>query len=342
MTDVDLMYISLALTGGTVLVFFAVIFLKEWRKSRERDFELKKVEIDLKYKELERSENNVVIKNENQTSSADLGGYITIEIPEDRKSIFQDLLKGFEEYALLKGYKVSVSIDSSEIGKISFKIVVNDFGITSNRKTIKEDLNEYIEKIKNGAPLDDLPEVLDPMEHSRITMALKNRVTFLQQNYEVERNIREFYQGFINKLPIQAINHSNPIFHITNSGSAEMDQRKYIANNSANVMQGDHHSNTIEFCDINIGSTFTEKKEQIGKIEELIAELKTNEEIEGQQGAIRHLENIKEELEDSETPDKSLVSKWLSKASTIIGLAEKSSTLFAKAKAVFDSFGFTI
>jgi hypothetical protein len=35
------------------------------------------------------------------------GGYIIVDLPEERRSLFHDLLKGFEEYARLKGYGVS-------------------------------------------------------------------------------------------------------------------------------------------------------------------------------------------------------------------------------------------
>lgn len=283
-----------------------------------------------------RAVNKTVINMEH--GDRDTGGYTTIYIPEERKSLFHDLLKGFEEYAELKGYKVTVSVDSSEEGKISFKIVVHDFGVTANRKIIKKDLDEYLEKIKRG-DFDSFPEILDPIEHARLVMALKNRIVFLQQNYEVERNIREFYEKFFDRLPLQSISHATqPVLHITNSGSSEMDQRKYIANNAANVMQGDNHSNLFRTGDINIGSTYTEKKEQIEKIEELLRELRKSE-IKGQQDAIRHIENVKEEIADAENPDQSQVSKWLGKAGNILTVAERGSALFLKAKDVFDSFG---
>lgn len=284
----------------------------------------------------------IVFENQkNEDYSVHNGGYVTIEVPEERKSIFCDILRGFEDYAALKGYKVSVSIDASEIGKISFKITVHEFGITGSRKAIKKDLDEYIEKIKNG-DLDSLPEVIEPIEHAKLLMAMKNRIIFLQQNYEIQRNIREFYEKFFERLPLQSISHaSQPLLHITNTGSSEMDQRKYVANNSANVMQGDNHSNIFRAGDIQIGSTYTEKKAQVEKVEELIAELKKSD-LKGQQDAIRHIENVKEELADSESPDKSQIGKWLGKAGSILTVAERGSALFLKAKSVFDSFGISL
>lgn len=120
-----------------------------------------------------------------------------------------------------------------------------------------------------------------------------------------------------------------------------MDQRKYIANNAANVMQGDNHSNFVRTGDIQLGSTYREKKERLEKIDALLDELKKSG-ISGQQDAIRHIENVKEELADSENPDKSLVGKWLDKAGNILSVAEKGSALFLQAKSVFDSFGISL
>jgi len=322
-----LMALTVAMAGG-------MLFYREWKKSKEQEYELRKMEM-----RNSPPRNEVVVNNETQSNTTDLGGYVTIEIPEDKKPIFHDILKGFEEYALLKGYKVSLSIDTGEPGKISFKIVVIEFGVTSNRKTIKADLDEYIDKIKNGTQLDDLPEVLDPIEHSRIVMALKNRISFLQQNYEVEKNIREFYQGFFERLPLSGITHASPVFNITNEGRNEMDQRRFISNNSANVMQGDNHSNIIEAGTITIGASYAERTDQLQKLEELITELKRSNAPAESSDTIRHLENVKEELEKSEKPDNGIIGKWLSKASNVLNLAEKGSVLFEKAKSVFDSFG---
>ncbi len=342
MERIQLMNFMLPTVGFAFLFIFGYLFFMEWKRSRERDFELRQKELSLKVKESERAESNVIINNDNKSSSADLGGYVTIGIPEERKSIFHDLLKGFEEYASIMGCKVSVSIDSSEIGKISFKIVINDFGVTSNRQSIKQDLDEYISKIKNGDSLDDMPEIVDPVEHSRIVVALKNRLSFLQQNYEIEKSIREFYQKFIERIPVQSISHGQPTFHISNTGRSDMDQRKYIANNSANVMQGDNQRNLMESGDVNIGTSFSEKKEQLAKIELLINELSKQKESEDCKKAVRHFQNIKEELEDSENPDKGMIGKWLNKAKNILLLAEKSSDLLDKAKSVFESFGLPI
>tara|TARA_R110002012_G_scaffold320630_3_gene544797 strand:+ start:177 stop:1193 length:1017 start_codon:yes stop_codon:yes gene_type:complete len=335
MSEVELISFVTPTVGITIGVMLALMFFREWRRSRDREHEFRKEELQLRHREIETTKSSINIENASG-SETDLGGYITLEMPEDRKSLFHDLLKGFEDYAALKGYKVSVSIDSSSLGRISFKIVVNDFGIVGNRDSVKKDLNDFISRIQNGESLDDLESAASDLEHSRLLMALKNRISMLQSQYEVQSNINDYYKSFFAQLPVQSVSYGQPI-HIYNGGH-EMDQRRYIAKNSANVMQGDNHSNLVEGNNINIGSTFAEKNERIQGLDDLISLLK-KEKIQGKDKALRHLENVKEELVDEEEPDEATVGKWLSKASGILKLAGQGSELFTKAKEVMQGFG---
>jgi len=336
MNQIDLINFYTPVIGIMVAVMLAFMFFVEWRKARERDFKMRQEELHLRYKEVETSNSSIKINNNHSNEQADLGGYITVDMPEERKSLFHDLLKGFEDYAALKGYKVNVSIDSSLSGKVAFKIVVNDFGIVGNRDSVKRDLNEFITKIQKGESLDDLESAVNDLEHSGLLMALKNRISMLQSQYEVQSNINDYYKSFFAELPSQSVNHTQPI-HIYNGGH-EMDQRKYIANNSANVMQGDNHSNLVEGNNINIGSTFSEKNERVQGLDDLIS-LLSNQELKDKDKALRHLENAKEELVDEEKPDEESIGKWLSKASGILKYADKGTEVFTKAKEVMTGFG---
>lgn len=339
MDQLEFINIILPTAGIMTAMVFGMMFFREWRVGRDRDFDYKQEELKLRKLQLEVSEGNkstINIDNALGNQSVDLGGYITIEMPDERKSLFHDLLKGFEDYAAVKGYKVNVSIDSSQNGKLSFKIAVDDFGVVGTRDSVKNDLNEFIEKIKNGDSLDDLDEVIGNVEHAKLIMALKNRVHMLQSHYDVQKNVNEFYQTFFNQLPTQSISHSQPI-NIYN-GDNQMDKRKYVANNSANVMQGDNHSNLIEGNSINIGATLSEKNERVEGLNELISLLKTST-VEAKDTTVRHLENVKEELSEEETPDEESISKWLGKATGLLKAAEKGSELFNKAQEVFGNFG---
>lgn len=330
---------SIMLLGAGSLLLF-----KEWKIGKKRDYEFRMRELSLKEEEIHvlrrNNFNDKVAANGETKENPDLGGYVTVEIPEEKKALFHDLLKGFEEYALLRGYKVSLSIDTTSENRISFKIVVLDFGITSTRQTIKADLNDYINKIKNGDLLDDIPEIIDPVEHNKIMTALKNRISFLQHNYEVQKNINSFYENFFHKLPLQGFLHSTPVFNFNNGGTNQVDQRRYIASNSANVMQGDQQSGSIESGSINIGITHSQKTQQIQRIDDVISELNKCIDDNQCQNAIRQFQNIKEELEDSENPDKNSIAKWLQKASSVLSFADKAPALLEKTKAVLEAFGF--
>src|SRR4051794_14937103 len=54
-----------------------------------------------------------------QSAGAGTGGYIFLDLLDDKRTLFHDLLKGFEEYAQLKGYQVYFSIDNSYSNKIA-------------------------------------------------------------------------------------------------------------------------------------------------------------------------------------------------------------------------------
>ncbi|UOG91479.1 MAG: hypothetical protein L3K52_14950 [Candidatus Thiothrix sulfatifontis] len=278
----------------------------------------------------------------NNSDSPDLGGYIYIDIPEERKPLFQDLLKGFEEYAKAKGYKVNISIDASVEDKIAFKITIIEHGINTSTKTVKRDLDEYIRRIQNGDDFDDILDADHSIETQKIIMALKNRISFLQQNYQVEKNINSFYKDFFSELKTNAFQHSHPVqqhFNLLqngNNGALEM-QRSYSANNSANIMQGDNHSGIIESGDINIGATYNEKQEIMKKLDALIAALDSNDDELAK--AKRKFESVKDEMQDSKEPDKVSIKKWLAGAKTILDSVKVAETVYGHAKDVYEAFG---
>ncbi len=322
----------------TTILFFGMLFFKERQEARKQDLDFRLKEFELRKSESKESGNKIIVENNNDSSDTrDAGGYITLKIAEERKSVFHDLLKGFEEYAALKGYKASVSVDSSGFGEISFKISIDEYGVTSSATSVKRDLDEYIHNIQSGNPVDDLPIVINKLEHAKLSMALKNRISFLQQNYEVNKNIKEFYENFISNIPAGISSHLLPTIQI-NSGNLDMDQRKYEANNSTNIMQGDNHSNLLEGNAVNIGSSHTERSEIIAKLDSLLSAIESDADTSIKKAA-RHVENIKEELEDAGSPDKSTISKWLGKAKGYLETAKKGSAVLKEAKEVYDAFG---
>ena len=112
---------------------------------------------------------------------------------EEHRSLFHDFLKGFEDFAALKGYRVTVSIDSSNSQEFGFKFTIMESGITVSTDTVREDFNNYMQKIESGDALDDLPIVASPEDHDLILTKLKNRINFLQHSYNLSQNTIEYY-----------------------------------------------------------------------------------------------------------------------------------------------------
>ena len=117
-----------------------------------------------------------------------------------------------------------------------------------------------------------------------------------------------------------------------------MDKRKYIATNSSNVMQGDEQQNIIE-NNINIGNTLSQKQEKLKEIEDIIElinqEYSSNDEV---QKVKRQFENIKEELSEEETPDKSFIEKALQKANQVVSTLDAGEKIVDKVTKVIESF----
>ena len=129
------------------------------------------------------------------------GGYIIFEMPETKKSMFHDLLKGFEDYAKIRGYLISFSIDNSFTNKVAFKFTLDSSGIVVSTKQVRQDFKDYVEKVQRGDSLDDLPVVLSQEEHATLLACMKTRISFLQHNYNMEKVEKEFYRRLVTELP---------------------------------------------------------------------------------------------------------------------------------------------
>jgi len=131
--------------------------------------------------------------------SANSGGYIVMDMPENEKRMFHDVLKGFEEFALLKGYSVSFSLDGSVPDKVAFKFTILDRGVSVSTKKVQADLKDYIARVQNGDSLDDLPTVLPDAEHAALVLVMRNRINFLQHTYNALKNVVEFYERILHE-----------------------------------------------------------------------------------------------------------------------------------------------
>src|SRR5260370_39373144 len=116
--------------------------MEEQRERKRLELEEKRLEAEesARYSE-ERTRDEAATA---QNSGAGSGGYIVIELPEKERPMFHDLLKGFEDYAKLKGYHIAFSIDSSHDRRIAFKFTVKNDGFVVGQERVRKDFKEYI------------------------------------------------------------------------------------------------------------------------------------------------------------------------------------------------------
>lgn len=276
------------------------------------------------------------------STGLDSGGYIIINLPDEHASLFHDLLKGFEEYARLKGYYIYFSVDKARPNTIAFKFTLGEAGISVSTDKVKKDLHEYIEKIKRGESLDDLPVILTPEEHELLLTTMKNRINFIQHTYQLQKNTAEFYEKLIKRLP-EMLPHllAQPNIYIQAGG--HIDTRSYAAIKSEGVVQG--NSSFIQDAEIDasvhIADSFNERKTQIEGLSKLIESLKANQLIDQdkKEEAIVNLSKVKDEMEEEKAPDVSRIGKWMRKARESLNFLKLGKELLEQAQTVFQLFG---
>lgn len=324
-----------------LMIFTALLyFFMFYRKDRERQRNIEHERWMLEREQIKSDKVNIDIDNSqvpNQPLGFGAGGFIVLDLPDGQRSIFHDLLKGFEDFAKLKGYSISFSVDNSLSNKIGFKFTINDSGISVSTQKVRQDIQEYINKVKSGEPLEELPVLISSEEHSLVLTQMMNRISFLQHNYNLQKNSIEFYEGLMNKL--NSTNNGiipQPSVFVQTGGMNQ--PQSYLATNSPGAIQGTNIrdvKNTIKIAD-----SFNERKNQIEDLGKFIDLIKSSEpeNKEASKQIVKNLEKVKDELEEEEKPNKENVGKWLKKAKSYLDVAKFGKQVIEFGKGVFESF----
>ena len=278
-------------------------------------------------------------------TTAPQGGYVFVEVPDDYKSLFHDTIKGFEEFARLKGYRVSIAIDTTPPGKVGFKFTILDRGVTVSTSTVRSDVDEYIAQFTKYETFDRLPIVIDPVEHERLKAALTTRFTMIKSNAEMHKATADFYRQLVQdmaQLKVGGVGYlpaPSTVIH-TQLGlpGAHVTSDSYSADYSPGAAVGKRNATQLEATRITIGSAGEHRDRQLGSLTELI-ELLSRSQLAGKDDAVRHLANVREEITAEEPPDPGLVEKFLDKAKSALVLADKGSDIWKKANEVLGLFG---
>ena len=273
------------------------------------------------------------------------GGYVFVEIPDDHKSLFRDTITGFEEFARLKGYQVSIAIDTTPPGKVGFKFTILDQGITVSTSTVRSDVAEYVAQLTDSETFDRLPVVVDLVEHERLKAALTTRFAMIRSNAEMYKAMADFYKQFAHDMAqarVSGVGYlpaPSTVIH-TQLGltGGQVTGDSYSADHSPGAAVGKRNVARLEGSSITIGSIGEQRDRQIVSLTELI-DLLSHSQLANKDDAVRYLANVREEINGKEPPDPGLVETFLNKTKSVLAVADKGSDIWKKANDVLSLFG---
>ena len=311
--------------------------IEEERERRRHALEERKLEIEENARyDARRQEEERLTREKAGTGS---GGYIVMDMGDKERPFFHDLLKGFEDYAKLKGYEIAFSIDASFENRIAFKFTVKADGVVVSSERVRHDFKEFVDQVRNGKieDFDDIPVATNLEEHNLLVAQLKNRVTFLQESLKFSKNSNQVYEQLLIGARAFPALPAAPTVVVQTGG--HMDGRNYTATNSQRLIQGDSNSYTDSSVNIDIGGSFTERQIRIAALDELIAKLKAaGIKDEPVQKAEIQLTKVRDELADDPQPDKSFIMKWLGSAKNAMATAALGFEVTEAAKKLFELF----
>jgi hypothetical protein len=367
--------LAVAVTALIVLGAFALMFLQRWLRMNAKSHAMAREAAELERKEAKSQREEMLKMQMAQQEAArqqiaDVlkatmgsqrrnpddqpaeevglasGGYIIFDVPDSRKGMFHDLLKGFEDYAKLRGYVINFSIDNSFPNKVAFKFTLDTSGINVSTGQVRQDLKEYIQKVQRGDSLDDLPVVLSLEEHCLLVACMKNRISLLEHNYNLEKTAKEFFARLLRQLPSHGFGVSQPQTFYLQSGASNQ-APSYLALNSPQTAQG-IGNRLIENCleqGIHIANSFNERTEQVEALSHLGMalhnECKTaeGEAQEKLSEAIDCVQKAKDELKEQDPPEPIRIRRWLETAKSAILTFALTKEVTEAAKTVWDAFG---
>lgn len=347
-----------ALSQLMLITMVPLIFLY-WQRDRrnQRVFEMEKMEIQLRSQqrlktdklEFQSSQPETVFAESNHFEADLRNGYIVVEMEEKKRQVFEDILKGFEDYAGLKGYKIAFSADNSIPGKFVFKFTLLDEGVEVSIEKVKRDIQEFIARIDSGEPLENLPVIIPLEEHQMIMAKLINRINFVNYNYKITESTLNHLQTVMNNMTkmnspqiyLDVCGNSTNSTKLSNGGN--LDMAKYETTNSQGVIQGKGNSHNIidvsqNKTTIKIGSSFKEKQMQLSKLTMLIQALRKLPESDFKEEAVFNLKSAQREIEEEERPSSSKLEKYFKGASKAFKGIELGRELLTQISQVYDSF----
>jgi len=205
--------------------------------------------------------------------------------------------------------------------------------------------------MNDGDDLSDMPMIMDPFEHIRLVGAIKMRFAFLRHQGQLHEATAEAYRAMLSTVTANATGAilfpSTPMLpsvhvQIQNDGGRSMSGANN-ATNSPGAAVGTGNTAGITGSVVTIGATVTERSAQMRAIDDLITNIKASGlDAEQKADAVRHLENVKEEVDETENPDKGRSARWLERSNKIISLSTAGADLIEKSSGLLRLFGISL
>ncbi|HLP49503.1 MAG TPA: hypothetical protein VK154_01400 [Chitinophagales bacterium] len=236
-------------------------------------------------------------------------GYLLIDMPEKYRSLFEDMLRGFEDYCATKGYNIKVSIDNTFQDKIGFKIHSEDDKVSEDQ--LRDDYKDYTAKLALGDKFDDIT-TNDPVVFQRI-LKLQNRVNLLENDKRNLEGMLKFHEKFSEKIAKSQFK-AQPVqqYFVLGENGAISQVEQNLGHGSIAI---NGHNNEAKNR-VKISNSFNTRQKQIGKIDEILSLLKSDEKNNQDQqehlsNLVTNLHQLKGTLKEEEDIDQGKVAKWL-------------------------------
>ena len=280
---------------------------------------------------------------------ASTSGYIIIEMPDSKKRMFHDFLLGFEEYAELRGYAITVSLDSSLPNKLAFKLTLTADPSVSTQQ-VREDLQVYIDKVQNG-DVSGLPQVVPAGQHRLLALAMANRINFLQNSLNVQNALIGEYRELLKQVSSERFKVMPTQHLIIQAGSQSSATTLEVLNSpQAAIGTGNEVMENKLGQRAYIAESLNERRTQIDAVKEFIDLLhKTRLEVSAQrpskpdtlESADMCLRKVAVELEVAK-PDPQRIQRWLETAKFTLKTFGLTKEVADAAKVVWEMFRLTV
>ena len=256
-------------------------------------------------------------------TSVDVRNFFILSVPTLFRTIFLDVLQGFEHFSQLRGYQSLLSFHSFPDNKIGFKYTVGLAGVGVSASQAKADFADYIDRIHSFRDFDTKVIFLDPERIVTQDVLLKKHLIRIQKAFHAA----DEYQSTIHRL----------FTTITEKGFSPIPITKPLDPLPDTSIQ--QKSAVGEFCStegkVYLDPAFTKRNQQIDLLERFIIRLVQNPQT---RQATVVLEQTRNAMIETDSPDNETTRAWLKQAAHSIEQSDLEPEDIDLLKEVYASF----